>query len=229
MMFLFLFPVNISCDKCPLARNLSNIFGKIFIWWLQCVYLISHLTHCKGWLLWVCCTNQVGISEMMVRTAPALCTNSRFFALKILCTEINDWQQLLYNIRISMTIWLSSLLMNNVSLRNQTMQSSLLIDTSLQSRNSSQSTNLRNHFSRDHNDAIIFPTNCIHHEYYHCVCISCFCSVKIIRYQTRFTVALFVLHLRPVFHERHQLKSPSSTISSCQIIDHFASWQLWHW
>ena len=37
-------------------------------------------------------TNQIGINEIMVRTASALCTNSRFFALKVFCTEINVWQ-----------------------------------------------------------------------------------------------------------------------------------------
>ena len=41
-------------------------------------------------------SNQFGINETMVSTAPALRTNSRFAALKILCTEINDWQHGIY-------------------------------------------------------------------------------------------------------------------------------------
>ena len=39
--------------------------------------------------------NQVGINETMVSTALVLCANSRFFALKILCTEHNDWKHAL--------------------------------------------------------------------------------------------------------------------------------------
>ena len=36
--------------------------------------------------------NQVDINKTILKTALAVCTNSRFFALKIPCTEINDWQ-----------------------------------------------------------------------------------------------------------------------------------------
>ena len=39
---------------------------------------------------------QIGINKTMVRTAPLLCTNSRFFALKTPCTEINDRQHGVY-------------------------------------------------------------------------------------------------------------------------------------
>ena len=42
-------------------------------------------------------SNQIGINETMAWTAPALCTNSRIFVLKILCTEFNDWKHGLYS------------------------------------------------------------------------------------------------------------------------------------
>ena len=38
-------------------------------------------------------SHPISINEVMVRTAIALCTNTRFFKPKILCTEINDWKQ----------------------------------------------------------------------------------------------------------------------------------------
>ena len=38
------------------------------------------------------CVESDWYDETMVRTASALCTYSRYFATKILCTQINDWQ-----------------------------------------------------------------------------------------------------------------------------------------
>ena len=40
-------------------------------------------------------SNQIDVNEAMVSTALSLCTNSHFFALTILCTEINDWKHAL--------------------------------------------------------------------------------------------------------------------------------------
>ena len=45
-------------------------------------------------------SNQIGVNKTMARTAPALCTNFCFVALKILCTEINDWKHALGCLKI---------------------------------------------------------------------------------------------------------------------------------
>ena len=90
MLFLILFVRNISCNKCALASNLSNIFRKIQFgnYNAYCsVYIeyIESVDDCE-YVIKVC------LFICRLKTAPALCTNSSFFALKIPCTEINDWQ-----------------------------------------------------------------------------------------------------------------------------------------
>ena len=95
IMLLILFLVNISGNLpddftkndvgCYNAHSLINI-------WIYCkVSMIVNVLYLNVMSIRV--LNQIGINDAMVSTAFALYTNSLFFTVKILCTQINDWQQ----------------------------------------------------------------------------------------------------------------------------------------